>query len=140
VDLLHAEVRTCIPEFARRFASARPFRHVVFDQFLRPEAIEALIAGFPFFDSRNALNELGEVGRKAVIPRLASIGPAYKGLDRLMRDKSFLHLMSEVTDIPRLVYDPEYVGGGTHENLVRIWMSMSTSTFIRRAGCTGGSI
>ena len=34
-----------------------------------------------------------------------------------MRYDSFLALMEKISAIPDLLYDPEYVGGGTHENL-----------------------
>lgn len=87
------------------------------DEFLHPGAIDALIAEFPTFDASQAVNEVGQVGRKAVVSRIASIGPTFKALDRLLRDAPFLQLMSQITGIPDLIHDPAYVGGGTHENL-----------------------
>lgn len=87
------------------------------DEFLRPEIVAELIAEFPSFDPAKAVNEVGEVGRKAVVPKIAKLGPAYKALDGLLQDPSFLQLMEEISSIPKLIYDPEYIGGGTHENL-----------------------
>jgi len=101
----------------REFAAAQPFRHVVIDHFVDAAVCDRLIAEFPPFRDSNAVNELGEVGRKAMIPDIARIGAAYAAFDRLMRSKDFLHWLGEVTSVPNLLYDPEYIGGGTHENL-----------------------
>jgi hypothetical protein len=75
------------------------------------------MAEFPSFDDTHALNERGEVGRKAVFMDLAERGPAYARFDQMIRSSEFLALTSRITGIPNLLYDPEYVGGGTHENL-----------------------
>ena len=99
------------------FANAQPFRHVVIDSFLRQEALNQLAAEFPAFEAAHALNELGEVGGKAFRPDLPALGPAYARFDRLLRDPEFLRLVSDITGIPSLLYDPSYAGGGTHENL-----------------------
>jgi Rps23 Pro-64 3,4-dihydroxylase Tpa1-like proline 4-hydroxylase len=99
------------------FASAQPFRHVVIDDFVDPHYCRELQAAFPSFDSGRARNELGEIGRKAVFPDLAALGPAYARFDRLLRGKAFRTWLGAVSGIPSLIYDPAYVGGGTHENL-----------------------
>ncbi len=102
---------------AREFAGNLPFRHVVIDNFLDAEFCRRLMAEFPAFDARKAVNELGEAGGKAVVSHLASIGPAYAAFDGLMKDQAFLKTMGRITGIEKLLYDPDYIGGGTHENL-----------------------
>jgi hypothetical protein len=106
-----------MPELAGRFAAAKPFRHIVIDEFLDPAFCDLLMKEFPAFDSTHAINERGETGRKAVISAPSRIGPTYARFDQMIRGREFLELMSGITGIPKLLYDPEYVGGGTHENL-----------------------
>ena len=106
-----------IPELAGRFAAAKPFRHIVIDDFLAHEFCNLLIKEFPAFDAARAINERGETGRKAVNSAPARLGGAYARFDQMIRGREFLELMSSITGIPKLLYDPEYVGGGTHENL-----------------------
>ncbi len=101
----------------RQFAAATPFRHVIIEPFLTAASCGELIAGFPSFDRGQSANERGEPGRKAVFPDLAKLGPSYQRFDRLMQSRDFLALISRITSIPDLLYDPDYVGGGTHENL-----------------------
>jgi len=116
-SMLHSAVRDHVEDLRRRFSEAQPFRHVIIEPLLEPEFCKQLAAEFPAFDPRYARNELGEAGRKAVVPEVARIGPGYARFDGLMRDLDFLQLMGRVTDIPGLLYDRDYAGGGTHENL-----------------------
>lgn len=106
-----------LEDLGKNFADARPFRHSFVDDFLDARFCQSLIDEFPKFDPRKAINETGDVGRKAVHPNLSTLGAAYRKFDALMRDRAFLKRLSEVTGIPDLLYDPDYVGGGTHENL-----------------------
>lgn len=104
-------------ELARAFATAEPFRHVVIDDFLAADFCTKLSAEFPPFSAKHALDEHGEVGGKAAIPNIAELGPAYRRFDALMSDSAFLGLMGQIAGIDALLYDPAYIGGGTHENL-----------------------
>src|SRR5277367_2643024 len=115
--MLDRNIEAKVAEINRQFISAQPFRHVIIENFLDPKLVRQLMDQFPAFEAKNARNEMGDVGRKAVFTDLKRIGPAYADFDALIRGREFLNLISRITGIPDLLYDPEYVGGGTHENL-----------------------
>jgi Rps23 Pro-64 3,4-dihydroxylase Tpa1-like proline 4-hydroxylase len=114
--LLHPDVRSRAVELAQQFSTAQPFRHIVIEPFLDPQFCRELIAQFPPFETGDARNEHGEVAGKSVTGDVARLGSAYDRFDRLMRDSEFLSWVGGITGVSRLLYDPEYVGGGTHEN------------------------
>lgn len=116
LSTLDADLLDLVPGLERQFSSAHPFRHVMIDRFLDPAFCQELIDTFPQFARGAARNEMGHVGGKAVIRDMAALGPAYRRFDDLMKDPQFLAFLSRVTGIPDLLYDPEYIGGGTHDN------------------------
>lgn len=114
---MHPNVSGRAGELRREFQSAAPFRHLVIDSFLTADVCRELMAEFPAFDREHARNEMGEVGGKAVFQNLPALGPAYARLDAMLRSREFLEFVGQITGISGLIYDPKYVGGGTHENL-----------------------
>ncbi len=104
-------------DWQHQFQQALPFRHVAIDGFLKPEAAEALLRDFPAFDKRKAMNEMGEIGRKAVFESVADISPFYREFYRYINSPEFLEAISQLTGIPDLIADETLFGGGTHENL-----------------------
>jgi Rps23 Pro-64 3,4-dihydroxylase Tpa1-like proline 4-hydroxylase len=116
LELLHPDVRHHVDDLERRFAAAQPFRHVVIDHFLDPQFCAELMTQFPPFAVGDARNERGEEAGKSVINHIARLGPAFRQFDRLMRDAEFLSLVGCICAIPALLYDEDYIGGGTHEN------------------------
>lgn len=104
-------------ELHDQFADAQPFQHIVTDDLLEATLFRSLVDEFPAFDRQRAVNEFGEIGGKAVRPDLPQLGPGYARFDALMSSRRFLDWLSQATGIPHLLYDPEYVGGGTHENI-----------------------
>lgn len=117
MSALHPDLPAALPRIAASFAQAQPFRHVVIDNFLDPALIERLLADFPTFEERYARNESGQVGGKAVRMDMPTISDSYAELDRAIQSPEFLQTISTITGIPDLLYDPDYVGGGTHENV-----------------------
>jgi len=117
MSLINAAVSRERARIAREFQEARPFRHVVIDDFFEARTCERLLADFPHFEDRYALNEMGNVGGKAVRTDVRDVSDSYREIDRFIQTDEFLSLVSEITGIPDLLYDPDYTGGGTHENV-----------------------
>jgi hypothetical protein len=99
------------------FQQAKPFRHVMIEGFLERDAADALLRDFPRFDERKAINEHGDVGRKAVVEHVTAVSRFYAKFYDYINSKPFLAAMSELTGIPDLIADTTLFGGGTHENL-----------------------
>ena len=100
-----------------KFASAEPFPHIVIDDFLTERLARQLLAEFPRFDPVQARAETGQIGRKAVVENMGEISPAFAELHAVIQSDDFLSLIGDITGIKNLLFDPEYYGGGTHENL-----------------------
>jgi hypothetical protein len=99
------------------FREAKPFPHVVISDFFARDVAQRLLDDFPSFEDRYATGETGEVGRKAARRNVRDISDAYREVDDFIQTSEFLNFMSEMTGIPDLMYDAEYHGGGTHENV-----------------------
>ena len=115
--LVNQNVKNNSIELCGQFKSAQPFRHITIDNFLDLEFAQALLDDFPAFDEKLAMNENGEVGGKAVHEKISTLGPVWRKLDTLVQGEEFRAMISDITGIPGLKFDPDYFGGGTHENL-----------------------
>lgn len=104
-------------ELQQDFRNAQPFPHVVIEDFFTDEVMVELYSQFPTFEARNAMNEFGQVGGKAVVTEIEGVGPAYRNIYVYLNSQPFLDAMSALTGIPDLLPDPALYGGGTHENI-----------------------
>lgn len=99
-----------------RFANAEPFRHVVVDDFLEDGFARRLLHEFPPFEKGNSASDDGRPGGKSTVERIRALGSSYAELDAFVQTREFLDFVGDVTGIDSLLYDPFYLGGGTHEN------------------------
>jgi hypothetical protein len=104
-------------DYREAFLSAKPFKHIAIDEFFDPAFAEQLLDQFPHFDPKLAVNEMGDVGGKAVNTKIREISPAYQQLYEIIGSAPFLQLIGRLSGIPDLILDPKLYGGGTHENL-----------------------
>src|SRR5438067_13793650 len=114
--ILHDAMTSNIAELRRRFAEAKPFPHVLIENFFAADVVSDLIRQFPVPDPTKMVNEFGRGSKKFARHDVRNIGPVYAELDDYIRSPKFAALMSALTGIPGLLYDPEYHGAGTHDN------------------------
>ena len=114
--LIRSEVCSRADSLGQAFRSAEPFPHVVIDRFFADDFAGRLMRDFPPFEKGCAVNESGEIGKKATFENVRELGETFQEADELVRSREFLSLMSEISGIPDLLYDAAYIGGGTHEN------------------------
>jgi hypothetical protein len=103
-------------ELCAVYRGAKPFPHVVIDDFLTASFAQRLLDQFPSFERGNNVGDDGKVGNKATFEKIRGLGRDYAALDDLIQSREFLQLIETITGIPALIYDPFYLGGGTHEN------------------------
>ncbi len=99
------------------YAAAKPYPHVVFDNFFDPALVDEVLAEFPRpkdipwqkFDNGHEI--------KLMSVKEASFGPATRLLFYHLNSATFLDFLSHVTAIPNLIPDPGFEGGGLHQIL-----------------------
>lgn len=116
LNLLREDLTETADTLAARFRAAHPFPFVVIEDFLDADFARRLLASFPAFEQGSFIGDDGRVGGKSTHDRPQRLGEAWQALDRCIRSPEFLALIGRITGIDGLLYDPFYLGGGTHEN------------------------
>jgi hypothetical protein len=116
-SLINADVLHDLDQLHAAFESAKPFRHVIVDNFFRADVAEQMLRDFPTVEDPSTLvNEFGAPNPKSAISDVKSLAPIFRQVDRYIQSREFLDAMERITGIPDLRYDPWYYGAGTHEN------------------------
>lgn len=98
-----------------RYVNAKPFPHIVIDDFFPPAVVDAVLAEFPkpgdiewqkFQNSREV---------KLACREERALGPATRGIVWEMNSQVFLQFLELLTGIPNLIPDPQLSGGGMHQ-------------------------
>jgi Rps23 Pro-64 3,4-dihydroxylase Tpa1-like proline 4-hydroxylase len=97
------------------YIEAKPYPHVVFDNFFNPELIDLVLAEFP---KPNAIrwqsfDNAAEI--KLASAAETNFGPATRLLMYHLNSITFLEFLGQVTGIDNLISDPRFEGGGLHQ-------------------------
>lgn len=115
--LLSDSVSEGLLAYRSEFMNAKPFKHVVIDNFLDPEFAETLLATFPAVqDPSKLVSEFGTPNPKSARSDVRQLAKPFVQMDDYIQSKEFLDTISAITGIEELCYDPWYYGAGTHEN------------------------
>lgn len=99
---------------ADRYRSAKPFPHIVIDDFLEPDILTDVLANFPSSDNKQFFDRDQERLKFQYQPQESASG-LVRNLFAELNGQAFLGFLEEMTGLEGLVSDPYFAGGGLHE-------------------------
>ena len=115
-EVLNPALLNRAPELHQEFRAANPFRHVVMSDFLAADFLKSVVMQFPEPVEAEMLSEFGDRSLKHTVENMRGLGGPFEAWDALLRSRKFIAWLETVTGIPRLIFDPNYIGAGTHNN------------------------
>jgi hypothetical protein len=97
------------------YISAKPYPHVVFDNFFDPVLLDSVLAEFPAPGQIRWQKFDNEREIKLASAAEAGFGPVTRLLLYHLNSITFLEFLSKVTGIDNLIADPSFEGGGLHQ-------------------------
>ena len=97
------------------YISAKPFPHIVIDNFFHPAVLDSVLEEFP--QPGQIAWQKFDTGQEIKLASAAeaNFGPATRLLLYHLNSKTFLDFLSAVTGINNLIADPGFEGGGLHQ-------------------------
>lgn len=124
-SLFESDTGTLGRQYAEEYASAEPFPHIVFDNFLPPESLELCLREFPNRDKAQIAYDRSQEKRKFEYkPEVLS--PAVRSLFYSFNSLPFISFLRNVTGINGLIPDPYFLGAGLHEVLPGGYLNVHT--------------
>lgn len=103
-----------IAPFREKFLQARPFSHIVFDNFLRPEVAEQIANEFPDWNDQVWYRYDNAIEKKKTMNFWDRFQPTTYQLFAELMSEPVVKVFRELSGIPDLVGDVGLSGGGLH--------------------------
>ena len=116
-DVVNPELSLNIKYYQTQFHNADPFKHVLIKNFFNASFLGQILGEFPTPNTVKLQNEFGSGSKKHAVHNICTLGKAFRKWDSTVKSPEFIALIEKITGIPDLIYDPEYHGAGTHNNL-----------------------
>jgi hypothetical protein len=101
-------------QFQREYAAAKPFPHIVLDNFLDEEILELCLRDFPEISARKAKYTRSHENLKFEFDP-ESLSPPVRSLFHSFNSNGFIGFLENLTAVKGLIPDPYFLGGGFHE-------------------------
>lgn len=98
-----------------RYRCARPFPHVVMDDFLPPAVVSSVLEEFPAPGAASWFAYHSDRERKLEFTDDTAMGVSTRHLLGQLNSSIFISFLERLTGVDGLVPDPHYIGGGLHQ-------------------------
>ena len=101
-------------QFQHEYISAKPYPHIVLDNFLDEDTLELCLRDFPDFSARKTKYAGRQENLKFEFSP-ESLSPPLRSLFHSFNSSGFVEFLENLTGINGLIPDPYFLGGGLHE-------------------------
>jgi Rps23 Pro-64 3,4-dihydroxylase Tpa1-like proline 4-hydroxylase len=109
-------VQARIDDRCDAFTNAQPYRHIVVEEFLDAELVQAAVAEFPQPDRGEWIHYFHVNERKLGRNKLALMPKTLRAIIEELNSPAFVAHLEKATGIPGLIADPSLEGGGLHQS------------------------
>jgi Rps23 Pro-64 3,4-dihydroxylase Tpa1-like proline 4-hydroxylase len=102
-------------KYAEQYQTAKPFPHVVIDDFLPPEILETILEEYPAPDEIEWKKFGNKSENKLASTSELQMGAMTRFLLYQLNSETFINFLEKLTGIEGLIPDPHFVGGGLHQ-------------------------
>jgi hypothetical protein len=102
-------------ELHEKYENAKPFPHIVIDDFLPTEVLDRCLKEFPSSSGQQGMSFDRDQERLKTQFNPDELTPWTRGLFYTFNSRPFIDLMQNITGIKGLIPDPYYLGAGFHE-------------------------
>jgi Rps23 Pro-64 3,4-dihydroxylase Tpa1-like proline 4-hydroxylase len=99
----------------RKYINAKPFPHIVIDDFFPEEVLDTVLDEFPGSRQIDWIDFDGDVQKKLGSKTEEQMGPYTRFLMYQLNSATFIKFLEKLTGIEGLIPDPHYWGGGLHQ-------------------------
>ena len=110
-------LRSDLADMATRYRAARPYPHIILDNFLEPAIADAMATAFPRPDDARVWNRLptDDQRGKSSLRHESMLPLPIRRLIHELNSFTMVEFLEELSGIPGLISDPQLVGGGIHQ-------------------------
>lgn len=102
-------------KYSEEYAQAKPFPHIVIDNFLPESILDAVLAEFPSPEQIAWQKFQNSAEKKLASRHEQQMGDATRLLLYQFNSATFIEFLEELTGIAGIIPDPHFVGGGLHQ-------------------------
>jgi Rps23 Pro-64 3,4-dihydroxylase Tpa1-like proline 4-hydroxylase len=114
-DIDNSALAGFVSQYAPVYNLAKPFPHVVIDNFANPQVLEAILDEFPT-ESHPAWHRMFDQNQNKFAANLTEhLGPMTRAFLNYLNAREMVNFLSAITGIEGLIPDPHLAGGGLHE-------------------------
>lgn len=116
LSFLHQKVNLpdTVETLQKTYRAAKPFPHLVFDNFFPSEVLDSILEELPPFDSEKWIHEKYEQMVKSNLRSACDLGEHGFQFASEIHSAAFLYLISELTGVRALLPDPYLTASGYH--------------------------